>query len=116
MGASLDKGLLFVRRIVAQSQTGALFRHPKGTEPPSAQMDGNGKTPVNIQVQRCVKVKIGISRQVQRCMKVEIEISRQVQCCVKVEIGISRQVQHCAKVEIGISRQMQRCTFPETKI
>ena len=30
-------------------------------------MDGNGKTPVNIQVQRCVKVKIGISKQVQRC-------------------------------------------------
>ena len=51
-------------------------------------MDGNGKTPVNIQVQRCVKVKIGISRQVQRCAKVKIEISKQV----------------------------QRCTFPETKI
>lgn len=51
-------------------------------------MDGNGKTPVNIQVQHCVKA----------------------------EIGISRQVQRCVKVKIGISRQVQRCTFPETKI
>ena len=39
-------------------------------------MDGNGKTPVNIQVQRCVKAEIGISRQMQHCMKVEIGISR----------------------------------------